>query len=239
MSLEVRELVAQVVVERGGVLSAERGECTLFGLVEEPPVGAGQRFLGWIDANTEEAERGQVEAACLSLDPSDASDCVDGFRWVSGPGSFASEVLDVSRDQTSATVCLELPGTDLNVVSGPDIGDEFLVCQGVFAGRHAAKVIPGDSVNARWRGPFRAHRSRSFCRDGGPMRSFPIGRDGWCRLPLRVAYEVLVALVDEADRRHLSPSRLVEQVLRDELPRLAAERVRGAVSRIADDGPAP
>jgi hypothetical protein len=49
----------------------------------------------------------------------------------------------------------------------------------------------------------------------------------------------LVALVDEADRRHLSPSRLVEQVLRDELPRLAAERVRGAVSRIADDGPAP
>jgi hypothetical protein len=56
------------------------------------------------------------------------------------------------------------------------------------------------------------------------VRSLPIGQP-WCHLPLRIASEVVDALIDEADRRYLSPSHLVEQLLREALPRLANERV--------------
>jgi hypothetical protein len=53
-----------------------------------------------------------------------------------------------------------------------------------------------------------------------------------------LAPEVVRALVEEAERRYLSPSRLVEQLLRDELPRLATERVTNQL-RVARGGPSP
>ena len=72
------------------------------------------------------------------------------------------------------------------------------------------------------------------------MSSQPTRPQRWCHLPLRLAPEVVNALVEEAERRYLSPSRLVEQLLREELPRLATQRVidnlravRGAPSSLA------
>lgn len=64
--------------------------------------------------------------------------------------------------------------------------------------------------------------------------------DGRVPIRARVDARVAEALHDEASHRRLSPSRLLEAVLRDRLPELAEERVRHHVSTtLTKDDPRP